>query len=109
MKEVVPQLETNYTGIKSVLEGLVKTYKGKEEEFGQFQREYGIQVSVYALFGRACVADETDACWGCEIASASASSLAAGGYEPHLNISSVCTSACIIGINADERLFSANK
>jgi prefoldin subunit 2 len=45
VKDVVPALETNYSGIKEVLESLVKTYKGKEEEFGAFQREYGIQVN----------------------------------------------------------------
>lgn len=45
MKDVAPALETNYSGIKEVLESLVKNYKGKEEEFGAFQREYGIQVS----------------------------------------------------------------
>lgn len=44
VKDVVPQLETNYSGIKDVLEGLVRTYKTKEDEFGSFQREYGIQV-----------------------------------------------------------------
>jgi prefoldin subunit 2 len=45
VKDVAPALETNYSGIKEVLESLVKNYKGKEEEFGAFQREYGIQVS----------------------------------------------------------------
>ena len=47
--DVVPALETNYTGIKEVLESLMKTYKGKEEEFGTFQREYGIQVCIDQL------------------------------------------------------------
>ena len=42
--DVFPALETNYSGIKEVLDSLVKTYRGKEEEFGGFQREYGIQV-----------------------------------------------------------------
>ncbi len=45
VKDVVPALETNYGGIKEVLETLVKTYKGKEEEFNKFQREHKIQVS----------------------------------------------------------------
>lgn len=45
MQDVVPTLETNYSGIKEVLDGLVRSYKGKEDEFGAFQKEYGIQVS----------------------------------------------------------------
>lgn len=45
VKDVVPALETNYGGIKEVLETLVKTYKTKEEEFNAFQREHKIQVS----------------------------------------------------------------
>ncbi|BEJ14380.1 hypothetical protein CspHIS471_0401470 [Cutaneotrichosporon sp. HIS471] len=44
VKDVVPALETNYGGIKEVLETLVKTYKGKEEEFNAFQREHKIQM-----------------------------------------------------------------
>lgn len=46
VKDVVPALETNYGGIKEVLETLVKTYKGKEEEFNKFQREHKIQVGL---------------------------------------------------------------
>lgn len=46
VKDVVPALETNYAGIKDVLETLVKTYKGKEEEFAAFQREHKIVVSL---------------------------------------------------------------
>lgn len=45
VKDVAPALETNYSGIKEVLETLVKTYKSKEEEFGAFQREHKIAVS----------------------------------------------------------------
>lgn len=45
VKDVAPQLETNYAGIKEVLESLVKSYKSKEHDFEEFQREYGIQVS----------------------------------------------------------------
>jgi prefoldin subunit 2 len=41
----VPALETNYAGIKEVLETLVKNYKAKEEEFAAFQKEYKIGVS----------------------------------------------------------------
>lgn len=48
VKDVVPALETNYTGIKEVLETLVKTYKTKEEEFAAFQREHKIVVSMRA-------------------------------------------------------------
>lgn len=47
--DVVPALETNYSGIKDVLEGLVRSYKSKETEFGAFQREYGISVSRYTF------------------------------------------------------------
>jgi prefoldin subunit 2 len=43
--DVVPTLETNYSGIKEVLDGLMRSYKGKEDEFGAFQKEHGIQVS----------------------------------------------------------------
>ncbi|KAK4684768.1 prefoldin subunit 2, partial [Tremellales sp. Uapishka_1] len=46
VKDVVPALETNYQGIQNVLESLVKNYKGKEEEFGNFQREFGIDTGA---------------------------------------------------------------
>ncbi|CAK9786960.1 unnamed protein product [Cutaneotrichosporon oleaginosum] len=59
VKDVVPALETNYGGIKEVLETLVKTYKGKEEEFNKFQREHKIQVrervSALTTDARACL------------------------------------------------------
>ncbi|CAD6579245.1 MAG: hypothetical protein TREMPRED_002434 [Tremellales sp. Tagirdzhanova-0007] len=42
--DVYPALETNYSGIKEVLDTLAKTYRGKEEEFVGFQKEYGIQM-----------------------------------------------------------------
>lgn len=48
--DVYPALETNYSGIKEVLDSLVRTYRGKEEEFGGFQREYGIQVGRFWLY-----------------------------------------------------------
>lgn len=48
VKDVVPTLETNFSGIKEVLEGLAKQYKSREEEFVGFQKEYGIQVSLFA-------------------------------------------------------------
>ena len=44
--DVYPALETNYSGIKEVLDTLAKTYRGKEEEFVGFQKEYGIQVGL---------------------------------------------------------------
>ncbi|TXT13150.1 hypothetical protein VHUM_01551 [Vanrija humicola] len=44
VKDVAPTLETNYAGIKEVLETLVKTYKTKEDEFGAFQREHKISM-----------------------------------------------------------------
>lgn len=50
---MVPTLETNYSGIKEVLDGLVRSYKGKEEEFGVFQKDHGIQVSSRLEGGRA--------------------------------------------------------
>ncbi|EJT50324.1 prefoldin subunit 2 [Trichosporon asahii var. asahii CBS 2479] len=53
VKDVVPALETNYAGIKEVLETLVKTYKGKEEEFASFQREHKIVVSMSTIGGTA--------------------------------------------------------
>ena len=42
--DVVPSLETNYSGIKEVLEGLAKSYQSREKAFVDFQKEYGIQV-----------------------------------------------------------------
>jgi prefoldin subunit 2 len=44
--DVVPALESTYGGIKEVLESLTKAYRSKEDEFGTFQREYGIQVRI---------------------------------------------------------------
>jgi prefoldin subunit 2 len=44
--DVVPALETNFNGIKDVLEGLVRSYKSKEVDFSAFQREYQIAVSL---------------------------------------------------------------
>lgn len=59
VKDVAPALETNYAGIKEVLETLVKTYKAKEEEFGAFQREHKISVSggtvTLTQDARACI------------------------------------------------------
>ncbi|KAI9252327.1 Prefoldin beta-like protein [Phascolomyces articulosus] len=44
VKEVLPALETNYNGIKQVIEQLLNSYKRKEQEFQQFQKEHKIQV-----------------------------------------------------------------
>ena len=46
--DVVPALETNLSGIREVLDSLVKSYKAKEEQFVGFQKEYGISVSSSA-------------------------------------------------------------
>ncbi|WWC67334.1 uncharacterized protein I206_101242 [Kwoniella pini CBS 10737] len=43
--EVIPNLETNFNGIKEVLESLVKNYKNKENEFELWRKEMGVQVS----------------------------------------------------------------
>ncbi|OCF41053.1 prefoldin subunit 2 [Kwoniella heveanensis CBS 569] len=42
--DVVPSLETNYNGIKEVLDGLVKSYKAKEGEFEKWREEMGVQM-----------------------------------------------------------------
>ncbi|KAG9049526.1 hypothetical protein FS837_010006 [Tulasnella sp. UAMH 9824] len=44
VKDVAPQIKTNRDGIRRVIESLVGQYKGKEEEFQSFQREYNIRV-----------------------------------------------------------------
>ncbi|KAG8914797.1 hypothetical protein FRC00_010709 [Tulasnella sp. 408] len=44
VKDVAPQIKTNRDGIRRVIESLVGQYKGKEEEFQAFQREYNIRV-----------------------------------------------------------------
>ncbi|EIE92148.1 hypothetical protein G6F46_000759 [Rhizopus delemar] len=44
VREVLPALETNYSGIKQVIESLLQSYKRKEEEFVEFQKKYKIQV-----------------------------------------------------------------
>ncbi|WWD06358.1 hypothetical protein V865_004448 [Kwoniella europaea PYCC6329] len=41
--DVVPSLETNFSGIKEVLESLVKNYKNKEGEFEKWRNEMGVQ------------------------------------------------------------------
>ncbi|KAG0825309.1 hypothetical protein G6F57_010099 [Rhizopus arrhizus] len=44
VREVLPALETNYSGIKQVIDSLLQSYKRKEEEFVEFQKKYKIQV-----------------------------------------------------------------
>ncbi|WVR03069.1 hypothetical protein IAU60_000058 [Kwoniella sp. DSM 27419] len=44
VSDVVPSLETNYSGIKEVLDGLVKSYKAKEGEFETWRNEMGVQM-----------------------------------------------------------------
>ncbi|WVN88540.1 uncharacterized protein L203_103751 [Cryptococcus depauperatus CBS 7841] len=44
VKDVVPNLETTHTGIKDVLDSLIKSYKDKEMEFEQWRREAGVQM-----------------------------------------------------------------
>lgn len=70
VKDVVPALETNYAGIKDVLETLVKTYKTKEEEFAAFQREHKIVVSTSTGRPQAGWCEVSWACLGsgwCEV------------------------------------------
>ncbi|KAF7731192.1 hypothetical protein EC973_000607 [Apophysomyces ossiformis] len=44
IREVLPALETNYSGIKQVIESLLQSYKRKEQEFNEFQKKHNIQV-----------------------------------------------------------------
>lgn len=54
MQDVVPTLETTHSGIKEVLDSLVKSYQEKEKEFDAWRKEAGVQVSismsVYCLY-----------------------------------------------------------
>ncbi|OJT05358.1 Prefoldin subunit 2 [Trametes pubescens] len=43
VKDVVPALNTNKDGIQKVIANLVEQYKGKDEEFENFKREYNIR------------------------------------------------------------------
>ncbi|WVQ82796.1 hypothetical protein IAT38_004928 [Cryptococcus sp. DSM 104549] len=45
VSDVVPTLETNFSGIKEVLESLMKSYKAKEVEFEEWREAAGVQVS----------------------------------------------------------------
>ncbi|CAG8483656.1 6380_t:CDS:2 [Diversispora eburnea] len=44
VKDVLPALQTNYEGIKNIMEQLVQSYKKKEDEFVAFQKENNIRV-----------------------------------------------------------------
>ncbi|KAI9307643.1 Prefoldin beta-like protein [Cunninghamella echinulata] len=44
IKEVLPALENNHSGIQQVIQSLLKSYKRKEEEFVDFQKKHNIQV-----------------------------------------------------------------
>ncbi|KAI7852205.1 Prefoldin beta-like protein [Circinella umbellata] len=44
VKEVLPALETNFNGIQQVIQSLLQSYKRKEQEFQEFQKEHKIQV-----------------------------------------------------------------
>ncbi|RHZ69191.1 hypothetical protein Glove_287g10 [Diversispora epigaea] len=44
VKDVLPALQMNYEGIKSIMEQLVQNYKNKEDEFIAFQKEHNIRV-----------------------------------------------------------------
>ncbi|KAI0722767.1 Prefoldin beta-like protein [Earliella scabrosa] len=43
VKDVVPALKTNRDGIQKVVANLVEQYKGKDDEFENFKREYNIR------------------------------------------------------------------
>ncbi|KAM5535478.1 hypothetical protein V8D89_010815 [Ganoderma adspersum] len=43
VKDVVPALKTNRDGIQKVIGNLAEQYKGKDEEFENFKREYNIR------------------------------------------------------------------
>ncbi|KAG8928482.1 hypothetical protein FRC02_006851 [Tulasnella sp. 418] len=48
VKDVAPALQTNRDGIRKVLESLIVNYKKKEEDFHNFQHEYGIKTAANA-------------------------------------------------------------
>ncbi|PCH40855.1 Prefoldin beta-like protein [Wolfiporia cocos MD-104 SS10] len=48
VKDVVPALQTNKDGILKVITTLAEQYKGKEEEFEAFKREYNIRPAAAA-------------------------------------------------------------
>ncbi|CAI2170558.1 17910_t:CDS:2 [Funneliformis geosporum] len=43
VKDVLPALQTNYDGIKGIMDNLVRSYKTKEDEFIAFQKEHNIK------------------------------------------------------------------
>ncbi|KAL8279873.1 hypothetical protein RQP46_007723 [Phenoliferia psychrophenolica] len=44
VKDVLPELQSNHSQIKEVMEKMMQTYKTKETEFGAWQREHNIVV-----------------------------------------------------------------
>ncbi|KAG0165447.1 hypothetical protein DFQ28_008996 [Apophysomyces sp. BC1034] len=46
IKEVLPALETNYSGIQQVIQSLLQSYKQKEQNFVEFQKKHNIQVAA---------------------------------------------------------------
>ncbi|KAK9897399.1 Prefoldin beta-like protein [Cystobasidium minutum MCA 4210] len=44
VKDILPQLQTNYQGVQSVIEQLSVTYKKREQEFEEFQKKNNIVV-----------------------------------------------------------------
>ncbi|KAI7875354.1 Prefoldin beta-like protein [Lichtheimia hyalospora FSU 10163] len=44
VKEVLPALQTNYSGIQQVIQSLLQSYKRKEQEFQEFQKKHNIQM-----------------------------------------------------------------
>ncbi|KAI0940161.1 hypothetical protein AcV5_001342 [Taiwanofungus camphoratus] len=48
VKDVVPALKTNQEGILKVISSLADQYKGKEEEFETFKRDYNIRPAAAA-------------------------------------------------------------
>lgn len=48
VKDVVPALETNRSGIQTVISSLAEQYKGKENDFEAFKRDYNIRPAAMA-------------------------------------------------------------
>lgn len=44
VKDVLPAVQTNLDGIKTIIDQLVSTYKRREEELSDFQKKYKIVV-----------------------------------------------------------------
>ena len=44
VQDVLPTLKTNQSGIQTIMEGMAKEYKRKEEAFTAWQKEHNIKV-----------------------------------------------------------------